>query len=155
MNIREGMGERVDARRCLSHRAFCLFIYLLICFLGLHLRHTGVPRLGVERELRRPGHSTATATEDLSLILDPHHSSQQRPILSPPSKARDWTCVPWMLVRLINCGAIMGTPGWFLTLIYMPLPPGEATSMFLKSCWSSQYFDSLTPNLKILLEVNY
>ena len=38
-----------------------LFIYLFIyCFLGLHLQHMEVPRLGVESELQLPdSHSNA------------------------------------------------------------------------------------------------
>jgi len=51
-----------------------------------------VPRLGVESELWLPAHATATARPDLSHIYDLHHSSQQRWILNPLSKARDRTC---------------------------------------------------------------
>ena len=40
----------------------CLFIYLFIyCFLGLHLQHMEVPRLGVESELQLPAYTTAMA----------------------------------------------------------------------------------------------
>ena len=38
-------------------------------------------------------YATATATQDLSHVYDLHHSSQQRRILNPLSKARDGTCV--------------------------------------------------------------
>ena len=31
--------------------SMCLFVCLFVCFLGLHLRHMEVPRLGVESEL--------------------------------------------------------------------------------------------------------
>ena len=41
-----------------------------------------VPRLGVESELQLPAYGTATATQD-------PHSSQQRWILNPLSKAKD------------------------------------------------------------------
>ena len=34
--------------------------------------------------------TTATATPDLSCVCDLHHNSQQRQILNPLSKARDW-----------------------------------------------------------------
>ena len=37
-------------------------MYLLV-FLGLHLRHTKVPRLGVESELQPPAYTTATAEQ--------------------------------------------------------------------------------------------
>ena len=46
-----------------------------------------VPRLGVESELQLPAHATATAMQDL------HHSSRQRQILNPLSKASDQTRV--------------------------------------------------------------
>ena len=67
---------------------FVLFFFFL-CLLGPHQRHMEVPRLGVESELQPPAY--ATAMPDLSLICDPHHSSQQRRILNPLSKARDRT----------------------------------------------------------------
>ena len=33
-------------------------------FLGLHLKHMEVPRLGVESELQLPAYTTVTATQD-------------------------------------------------------------------------------------------
>ena len=50
-----------------------------------------VPRLGVESELYPLAYATATATQDPSHICGLHHSSQQRGILIPLSKARDRT----------------------------------------------------------------
>ena len=65
-------------------------------FLG-HFRaapqHMEVPTLGVQLDLQLPGYTTATATRDLSHVCDLHHSSPQRQILNPRSKARDGTCV--------------------------------------------------------------
>ena len=52
-----------------------------------------VPRLGVESELQLPAYTTAIATQDPSHLCDLHHSSQQRRILNPLSKTRDWTCI--------------------------------------------------------------
>ena len=52
-------------------------------FLGPHLCHTEVLRLGVQLELQLPGYTTATATQV--------HSSWQCWILHPLSKARDPT----------------------------------------------------------------
>ena len=52
-----------------------------------------VPRLGVESELQRLAYTTATATQDPSLICDLPHSSVQCWILNPLSKARDQTCI--------------------------------------------------------------
>jgi len=39
-----------------------LFIYLFFCFLGLHLWHMQVPRLGGEYEVQLPAYTTAIAT---------------------------------------------------------------------------------------------
>ena len=50
-----------------------------------------VLRLGVKMELQLLAYTTATATWDPSHICDLHHSSQQRQILNPPSRARDRT----------------------------------------------------------------
>ena len=58
-------------------------------FVGPHLWHMEVPRLGVESELQLPAHATATAMMDPSRVFDLHQSSQQRLILNPLSKARD------------------------------------------------------------------
>ena len=52
-----------------------------------------VPRLGVESELELLAYTTAKATQDPSHIGDLYHSSWQRGILNPPSKARDLTHV--------------------------------------------------------------
>ena len=60
-------------------------------FLGPHLRHMEVPRLGVELELQRLAYTTATATRDPSHICDLHHSSRQCGILNPLREARDQT----------------------------------------------------------------
>ena len=48
-----------------------------------------VPRLMVQSELQLPAYATATATWDPSYICDLHHSSGQRRILNPLSKAKD------------------------------------------------------------------
>ena len=52
-----------------------------------------VPRLGVQLELQMPAYTTATAiaTPDPSCVCNLHHSSGQRQILNPLSKARDQT----------------------------------------------------------------
>ena len=51
-----------------------------------------VPRLGVESELQLQAYARAPAMQDLSYICDLQHSSRQRQILNPLSKARDRTC---------------------------------------------------------------
>ena len=50
-----------------------------------------VPKLGVQSELRLPANATATAMQDLSLAFNLHHSSWQRRVLNPLSKAKDQT----------------------------------------------------------------
>ena len=52
-----------------------------------------VLRLGVESELQLLAYTTAIATWDLSCVCDLQHSSWQRWILNPQSKARAQTHV--------------------------------------------------------------
>ena len=52
-----------------------------------------VPRLGVESKLQLPAYTTDTATQDLSQVCNPHHSSWQCQILNALSEARDQTCI--------------------------------------------------------------
>ena len=61
----------------LAATAFNLY-FLFYCFLGMHLWHMEVRRLGVQAELQLPTYTTATATWDPSRIFDLHHRSQQR-----------------------------------------------------------------------------
>ena len=61
----------------------------MFVFLGPHLWHIEVLRLGVELELQLPACATATAMLDLSLVGDLHQSLQQHQILNPLSEARD------------------------------------------------------------------
>ena len=50
-----------------------------------------VPRLGVQLEMQPLAYTTATAIQDLSLVCNLHHSSQQHWIPNPLSEARDQT----------------------------------------------------------------
>ena len=50
-----------------------------------------IPRLDVELKLQLPAYTTAMATRDPSHVFNLHHSSGQRQILNPLSKARDQT----------------------------------------------------------------
>ena len=63
---------------------FCLFV-----FLGTHLQHMEVLRLGVQSELLLPAYTRAIAMPDPSSICDLHHSSQQCQILNQLSEVRD------------------------------------------------------------------
>ena len=43
------------------------FVFCFVfCFLGLHMWHVEVPRLGAQSELQLPPYTTATTTKDLS-----------------------------------------------------------------------------------------
>ena len=66
-------------------------LLLLLLSLGPLPRHMEVPRLGVESELQPPAYARATATRDPSRVCNLHHSSRQRRIVNPLSKARDRT----------------------------------------------------------------
>ena len=80
-----------DTFRCL--RAESLEGFFFFCFLGPHLQHMDIPRLGGKSELQLPAYTTATAMLDLSNICDLHHSSWQHQIPNPLSKDRDQTCI--------------------------------------------------------------
>ena len=65
----------------------CFFVF----YLGPHLQHMEVPRLGVKSELQLLPYTMATTTWDLSHICSRHHCSWQCQILNPLSKAKDRT----------------------------------------------------------------
>ena len=50
-----------------------------------------VSRLGVQLELQLQVYTTATASQDPSLVCNLHHSSLQHQIFNPLSEARDQT----------------------------------------------------------------
>ena len=85
-----------------------LSLFFFFGFLGPHLRQMEVPRLGVQLELQLLAHTTATATpvtatatQDLSHVFNLHHSSQQRQILNPLSKARFEPITSWFFDRFV------------------------------------------------------
>ena len=75
-----------------SKSVSCFFV----CFLFLSFRAAPATYIGSQARAqigaKLQADTTATATPDLSHICDLHHSSQQRQILNPLSKARDQTC---------------------------------------------------------------
>ena len=87
-----------------------LSFFFLVVFLGPHLWHMEVPRLGVELELLLLAYATATAMQDSSHICDLHHSSWQCWIPNPLSRARNQTCVLMDASWIRYCRAMMGTP---------------------------------------------
>ena len=60
-------------------------------FLGLHLQHVEVPRLGAESELQLPAYTTAITTQDPSHVCNLYHNSRQHQILNPLIEARGET----------------------------------------------------------------
>ena len=106
----------------------------IFCFLEQHLRHTEIPRLGVQSELQPLAYTTATAMQDLSCICDLHNSSRQLQILNPLSEARDRThdlMVPsWIHFH----STTTGTPFIFFQLYFKRL---HLHHLWLSVCSSS------------------
>ena len=69
-----------------------VFFFHFLSFLGPHLRHMEVPRLGVQLELQLLAYTSATATQDPNHVCDLYHSSRQHRKLNLLSKARNQTC---------------------------------------------------------------
>ena len=67
--------------------------FLFFFFLWTHLQHMEVLVLGVELELRLQAYATTIPLQDLSHIWELGSIVQQRQILNPWSKARDWTYI--------------------------------------------------------------
>ena len=117
---------------------FFLFFFFLI--LGLHPWHIGVPKLGVQSELKLPAYTTATASQsnpDLSQICNLHHSSRQHQILNPLSKARDQTCVLIYASQIRFCLATTRTPKNVISYLILPsnFPP-SINLIFLPIIWA-------------------
>ena len=93
-HINEHPGEDRNTQVGSIWLAWTLFFpFLSFVFVGPHLQHMEVPRLGIQSELYLPAYTTATATPDLSCICNLHHSSRQRQILNPLIEARDGLCI--------------------------------------------------------------
>ena len=84
-----------------KRQAFSFFF-----FLGPHLQHMEVPRLGVKSELQLSAYTTAPAMQNPSNL---HHRSEERQIPNPLSKAKDWT-----LNLMVPNGFISAEPWWVL-----------------------------------------
>ena len=93
------------------------FFFFFFCFLGPHLRHMEVPRLGVQLELQLPAYTTATATLVPRRVWDLYHSSRQCQILNPLSEARDRTRNLMVSSQFRFCCAMMGAPGCCLDIL--------------------------------------
>ena len=80
-----------------------VFVFVFFCFLGPHMQHVEVPRLGVKSELQLPASATATATLDPSLVCSVHHSSQQCGSLTHRAKPGIEPITSRILMRFVTC----------------------------------------------------
>ena len=103
-----------------THTHIYIYIYFFFfAILGPHPWHMDVPRLGVYSELQPLAYARATATWDPSHVCNLHHSSWQRRILNPLSKARDQTCVLMDTSQIPLHWATMGTHDLSWTFIFL------------------------------------
>ena len=111
-------GAIYSLRVCGRYFINCNFFFFCFCFLGPHLSHMEVPRLGVKSEPKLPAYTIATATWDPSRVFSLHHSSWQcrilnwvRPGIKPVSS--------WIPVRFVNHWAMKGTPNCNFLLVLL------------------------------------
>ena len=111
--------------------------FFLFCFLGPHLQHVEVPRLGVKSELQLPADTPATATQDPSHVCDLHHSLWQCRILNPPSEAKDGPRILMDASRVCYHRATTGLPCWSSK---MGMRTGEDREWYLlRIIYSAEY----------------
>ena len=87
--------------------AFPIYSFFFFFFLGPHLWHMEVPRLGVKLELQLPAYTTATAS------WDPSSAATYTTAHSNSGSLTHWTkpgtTTSWILVRVLYCWAAVGT----------------------------------------------
>ena len=93
-----------------SPSSLWVYFFFFPAFLGLHLQHMEVPRLGDELELQLLAYTKITAMPDPSSVCHRHHSSGQCWILNSLSEARDQTCVLLDTSQIHFCWATTRTP---------------------------------------------
>ena len=80
-----------------------IFIYLFVSvFLGPHLWHMEVPRLGVQSELQLPAYTTATAMPDPSRVCNLQTAHGNARFLTHWTRAQIEPSTSWFLVRFIS-----------------------------------------------------
>ena len=126
-------------------------VFFFCLFLGPHLPHLEVPRLGVELELQLPAYTTATATREPRRICDLPHSSRQRRILTPLSQAGDQTHNLMVPRRIQFRFPTKGTsrPCFLIYLHCGQQLPKESTSQEWTLVWLLSTLNSMAPVLEI------
>ena len=92
-----------------NHSEYVLnILFFFFSYVGLHLLHMEVPRLGVKSEVQLQAYTTATAMGDPSRICNLCCTLQQGGIPNPLSEVRDWTHIfmdsSWILNPLSHNG---------------------------------------------------
>ena len=64
------MGEALKKKRKKKKEKYILNLLCFVLYLGLHLWHMEVPRLGVKSELTLPAYATSTAMQILICFCD-------------------------------------------------------------------------------------
>ena len=88
----------------------CLDFFFFFSYLGLHLWHMEIPRLGVELELQLSTYTRTTTMPDSICICELHHSSWQCWLLNPLSEARGQTRILMNASSNGTCWATTGMP---------------------------------------------
>ena len=96
-NWYKGLRNLLEPKVPISPFSFFSFLSL---FLGLHLWHMQLPRLGADSDLQLPAYTTGIAMLDLSCICKLCCSLWQRWILNPLSEARDQTRI--LMINLLS-----------------------------------------------------
>ena len=91
--LKHSLFKKKNSPQIFSCLFFFFFFFFFFVFLGLHLLHVEVPRLGIKSELHLLACTTATATRDPSCFCDLHHSPRQCRIFNLLREARNQTQV--------------------------------------------------------------
>ena len=88
-------------------KTFFFFFFFFLSFLGQHLRHTEVPRQGVESELYLPEPQQCTIRATSATYITAHgHAGSLTHLARPRIEPK----LSWMLAGFENCWATMVTP---------------------------------------------
>ena len=126
------------------HLHFFFFFFFFFCFLGPHLRHMQVARLGVQSDMSAT-YTTATAMPDPTCVFDLHHSSCQCWILNLLSGVRDRPSSSWRLV-------------WFITAELqreLPIHPFNHAFVYVSAFGASSRKFSFETEELLITKTNY